>query len=286
MQLATLEANQVRDPDQDGGVAGEVRRREKHASGIREDEVFLLQGIDAEHENVVEALPGHRVDGIRAAPTLEDESLAAAEVRRPSVLADLLHRLGKRQRELVEIGHRRHARSIVGGMKAATVAGLLANEERLRVFAAIALGATTIDEVVDATGLSLEAVQSALPRFVGGGIVRGDAGLTIQLDALQAAARDRPARERGLPGATPEQDRVLRNFAEAGRLKELPARAAQRRVVLEYIASRFDEGAEYTEPEINERLQALHEDYASLRRYLVDERLLERRAGIYRRCVT
>ena len=151
------------------------------------------------------------------------------------------------------------------------------------MFAAIALGAKTVDEIVDSTGLPLDVVQAALPRFVGGGIVARNGALRIDLDVLRAAALDRPERERGLPNATPEQERVLRNFAESGRLKEIPARAAQRRVVLEYLATLFEPGIEYPEAEVNDRLHALHEDYASLRRYLVDERLLERRGGVYRR---
>jgi hypothetical protein len=38
-------------------------------------------------------------------------------------------------------------------MRAATVAGLLGSEDRLRVFAAVALGARTIDEVAAASAL-------------------------------------------------------------------------------------------------------------------------------------
>jgi hypothetical protein len=54
-------------------------------------------------------------------------------------------------------------------------------------------------------------------------------------------------------------------------------------VVLEYLAARFDEGIDYAEPEVNDRLGQFHEDYASLRRCLVDEGLLTRTAGVYRR---
>ena len=75
----------------------------------------------------------------------------------------------------------------------------------------------------------------------------------------------------------------MRNFVENGRLKALPVRASQRRVVLEYLAARFDEGIDYAEPEVNDRLGQFHEDYASLRRCLVDEWLLTRTAGVYRR---
>jgi hypothetical protein len=74
--------------------------------------------------------------------------------------------------------------------------------------------------------------------------------------------------------ATSEQARVLWNFVEDGRLKALPVRASQRRVVLEYLAARFDEGTDYAEADVNDLLGQFHEDYASLRRCLVDEGLL------------
>jgi hypothetical protein len=108
-------------------------------------------------------------------------------------------------------------------------------------------------------------------------------GLHVDLAPFRDAARDRPPRHRELPGATPEQARVLWNFVEDGRLKALPVRASQRRVVLEYLAARFDEGTDYAEAEVNDLLGQFHEDYASLRRCLVDEGLLTRTAGVYRR---
>jgi hypothetical protein len=63
-------------------------------------------------------------------------------------------------------------------------------------------------------------------------------------------------------------------------------RASQRRVVLEYLATRFDEGTDYAEAVGNDLLGRFHEDYASLRRCLVDEGLLTRTAGVYRRTST
>jgi hypothetical protein len=168
-------------------------------------------------------------------------------------------------------------------VRAATLSGLLGDEDRLRVVAAIALGARTIADVAQAAGLAADDVRRALQRLVAAGIVSRDGGLRIDLAAFREAARDRPARFRELPDATPEQARILRNFVEGGRLKSLPARASQRRLVLEYLANRFDEGVEYAETDVNNLLGRFHEDYASLRRYLVDEGLLARAHGVYRR---
>lgn len=168
-------------------------------------------------------------------------------------------------------------------MNAASLTGLLGDEERLRVVAAIALGARTVDDVARTGDLHLDEVRRALPRLIAAGVVEQQNGLHVNVEPFREAARDRPPRARELPNATPEQARVLRNFAEDGRLRSVPMRAAQRRVVLEYLAGRFEPGVDYAEAEVNELLRHFHDDYASLRRYLVDERLLTRSAGVYRR---
>jgi hypothetical protein len=168
-------------------------------------------------------------------------------------------------------------------MNATTLTGLLGNEERLRVVAAIALGARTVDDVAHRGGLEPADVRRSLPRLIAAGVVERRDGLQVNVTRFRDAARDRPPRERELPDATPEQARVLWNFVEDGRLRALPVRAAQRRVVLEYLAGRFEAGVEYVEADVNELLSRFHDDYASLRRHLVDERLLTRDAGVYRR---
>jgi hypothetical protein len=166
---------------------------------------------------------------------------------------------------------------------AATLTGLLADDDRLRVVAAIALGARTIDDVVKAGGLAPQDVQRALPRLIAAGVVENRDGLHVDLAPFRDAARDRPPRRRELPDATPEQAQVLRNFVENGRLKALPVRAAQRRLVLEYLATRFEQGIDYAEAEVNDLVGQYHEDYAALRRCLVDQGFLTRSAGVYRR---
>jgi hypothetical protein len=165
----------------------------------------------------------------------------------------------------------------------ATLVGLLADEHRLRVFAAVALGARTVDEIAERSGLDATEVQAGLPRLVGARLVTQAKGFQVSLDALRAAALLRPERERGAADATPDEQRVLRNFVVDGRLVRLPARHAQKQVVLGYVARRFDESRSYEEGEVNELLRDFHDDTASLRRYLVDEGLLERSGGVYRR---
>ena len=74
---------------------------------------------------------------------------------------------------------------------------------------------------------------------------------------------------------------VLKTFFRAGRLTEIPTKEAKRRIVLERIALEFEPGRRYTEQEVNVLVGAFFNDYASLRRYLVDEGFLDRDHGVY-----
>jgi hypothetical protein len=169
------------------------------------------------------------------------------------------------------------------------LAGLLAVESRLRVLAAVTLGAGDEAAVVEMTGLAPRDVQSALQRLVAGGVVgaRSGAGFTVRTEAIRHAARRageaRRAREVDPEslGATPEQARVLRNFMSEGRLSSIPTTRSKRLVVLDFLAGRFDPGVRYTEKQVNARLSEFHADVAALRRYLVDEGLLSREKGAY-----
>jgi hypothetical protein len=169
----------------------------------------------------------------------------------------------------------------------ARVLGRLADEDRLRVLGAVALGATTVRDIAERAGLTEPATACCLGQLVRTGIVSQESsGLQVDLSAFARAAREAsPERQRpSLDDATPEQAAVLRNFVDAdGRIRELPARAAKRELLLEYVAGRIDPDREYSEPEVNELLLAMYDDHVTLRRYLVDAGLLKREAGVYRR---
>jgi len=169
----------------------------------------------------------------------------------------------------------------------ALILGRLADERRLHVLSAVALGASSVADAAARSGISEDEAARALAHLVGAGIVRqGDGGLEVDLGAFSRAARaaSAPRKRPDLSGATPEQAAVLKHFVDGdGRITTLPAREAKRRLVLEWVAARFEPGRAYPEREVNGLLLSVHDDAASMRRYLVDEGLLEREAGVYRR---
>ena len=155
---------------------------------------------------------------------------------------------------------------------------LLAEPDRLRALAAVALGAGTLAEVAERAGLEPRAAARALSRLVAGGLLDGEAGkgYRVRTEALQAAAIPPAAEAEGPEATAALGDEVLRRFIHKGRLLAIPAAHGKRLVVLDHLAGLFEPGRRYPEPEVNELLGRYHPDYAMLRRYLVDDGFLDR----------
>lgn len=163
----------------------------------------------------------------------------------------------------------------------------LADPERLAVAGALAREPLTAEALSDRLDVPIQRVRRHLNRLTGTGVaVAGDDRKTYRLEpaTLRAAAREiGPSRDPGLAlGALDEEEEaVLRQYFRAGRLREIPAKQSKRRIVLTRLALEFEPGVRYTEREVNETLRRFHDDYASLRRFLVDEELLTRDRNRY-----
>ena len=152
---------------------------------------------------------------------------------------------------------------------------LLAEPDRLKALAAVALGANALPDVADYAGLDPKTAAKAVSRLVAGGLLEGGGGngYRVRQETLREAARppadeSEPAEESG--------NEVLRRFVHKGRLLAMPAAHSKRLVVLDHLAGLFEPGRRYPEPEVNELLGRYHPDYAMLRRYLVDDGFLDR----------
>ncbi|MEV0676305.1 DUF2087 domain-containing protein [Actinosynnema sp. NPDC050436] len=152
--------------------------------------------------------------------------------------------------------------------------GLLADPLRLRVVSALVLGARSPAEIAEKTGVDARRVEVALRRLRAAGLVAGQPGeMLVRQDLFERAARV----ER------PPEDPFLRD----GRLVRLPAQRGRRRAVLERVCAAFEPGRRYSERDVVEVLRRWCDggevDHVTVRRYLVDEGLLDRADGLYRR---
>ncbi|WP_163509342.1 DUF2087 domain-containing protein [Fodinicola acaciae] len=169
-------------------------------------------------------------------------------------------------------------------LTALSVIRLLAEPNRLRALSAVALGATRVTAVADAAGLTAKEASRAVGALVAGGLLSTvDGELAVAAGALRQLAQDATeVSEADDFGATdPAVVSALRTFIVNGRLVSMPAARAKRLAVLEHIALAFEPGVRYPEREVDAILRAWHDDHAALRRYLVDESLLAREAGVY-----
>ena len=79
------------------------------------------------------------------------------------------------------------------------------------------------------------------------------------------------------------EDKVLQNYLNGDRLKELPASRKKRLVVLQWLVSKFKLNQSYGELEVNQILKQHYDDYATIRREFIGYSLMQRENGIYQR---
>ncbi|MBK9123175.1 MAG: metalloregulator ArsR/SmtB family transcription factor [Chloroflexi bacterium] len=84
-----------------------------------------------------------------------------------------------------------------------------------------------------------------------------------------------------------EDDRkVFKDYFANGRLTQIPTKQKKLLVVLQWLATKFEANREYTEREVNAIVSEVHEDYATLRRNLIEFGFLRRERGGGRYWVT
>lgn len=76
--------------------------------------------------------------------------------------------------------------------------------------------------------------------------------------------------------------KVIDSFFEYGKLKSIPVQRKKRVIVLEEILKAFETNKEYTEREVNIIIADFNDDFCTLRREMVMEKMLTRKDGIYK----
>lgn len=83
-----------------------------------------------------------------------------------------------------------------------------------------------------------------------------------------------------------EDRKVFKDYFSGGRLTQIPTKQKKLLVVLQWLATKFDPNREYTEREVNAIVSEIHDDYATLRRNLIEFGFLRRERGGGRYWVT
>lgn len=160
---------------------------------------------------------------------------------------------------------------------------LLLAADRLAVVGAIANRARNLDEVAEHAGVDRRTALETIATLIDEGAVVEEVGgyrldPAVLVELAQHLPQPAPPDRAIFHGMTTEERDVLARFFRGDRLTEIPASRSKRLVVLERLALEFEPGRRYSETEVNQMLGRFHEDHALLRRYLVDEDLLDREA--------
>lgn len=167
----------------------------------------------------------------------------------------------------------------------------VADHSRLRILGILASADRNVDELAAQLELRAPTVSHHLARLRDVGLVSSRAQgnvhvYRLELDALRSLSRDVFTVERMASLADDVnvaawERKVLRDFFDGTRLKEIPASRKKRAVVLAWLADRFRFGVRYREVEVNEIIKQHHPDGATLRRELVGAGLLAREQSVY-----
>jgi hypothetical protein len=149
---------------------------------------------------------------------------------------------------------------------------LLADEERFKIAAAISLEAGTLEKIASMTGLGNPVIVKTLLKLEEAGLIgKQKSGYVFNIAALQELNREIIKEIPKKPALT-----GLERFFKDGKLITYPKAHDDQMLVLEHIAGLFELNRRYTEKEVNEKLKGVNPDYASFRRYLVDNAFFAR----------
>ena len=168
---------------------------------------------------------------------------------------------------------------------------VLGNESRLKILGLLANQERSVGELAALLELREPTVSHHLATMKELGLVnvRAEGNNRIywlDVKVLESMSRDILSQAQ-LAELVPDdstqayEQKILSNFVENGRLTQLPARYKKQFVVMKWVASHFEPGARYPEANLNETLKQLHPDFASLRRYLIDHKLMARENNVY-----
>jgi biotin operon repressor len=162
----------------------------------------------------------------------------------------------------------------------------LADPARLRILGLLAQQPMAGHELADQLELTAPTISHHMRRLTEAGLVQATPEAQSRVYSLQMTTIRELSRSTAQQESSPERDgdeeRVLRAFFDGPRLRLMPAARKKRVIVLRHLLAQFTPGRDYPEAEVNAILGAVHDDYASLRRELVDYGYLSRDKGIYR----
>ena len=168
----------------------------------------------------------------------------------------------------------------------------LADATRLKIVGLLAQEALSVEQLATILDLRPSTVSHHLSRLTEAGLVEMRRESYYSVYSLRLTQlREMSARllaEETLPQAAEDLDRsaydtkVLRDYSRRdGTLKQIPTQQKKLQAVLRHLLTEFKPERQYTEKQVNQILARYHPDTASLRRALIEYKLMQRAEGNY-----
>jgi hypothetical protein len=165
---------------------------------------------------------------------------------------------------------------------------ILADADRLKIAGLLANEDLTLTQIAEKLGIRPAEAGAALGGLESQGLIQRQGNL-YHLAARNIEQKARAVLAQSFP--KPDADRfegeaydkkVLSDYITPSRaLRSIPSQQKKLLVILRHLQKQFQPEKRYPEKEVNEILRRYHEDYAALRRYLVDYKLMDRNGREY-----
>jgi len=162
----------------------------------------------------------------------------------------------------------------------------LSDKSRLQILKSLVIEDMYVERLAERLGISAPTVSFHLKKLTEAGAVtsyksqyymmyslKKEIFETSILEILQEKSDEAEVQAQR---DTEYRQKVIDAFFEYGKLKSIPAQQKKERIVLEVIAETFEFDRIYYEREVNILIADFYDDFCTIRRDMISERLLER----------
>lgn len=170
---------------------------------------------------------------------------------------------------------------------------VLADKSRLKILASLNKEPMYVELISKRIGVNVSTVSHHLKKLEEIGIVSSKKEQYYVVYYLQKDQIDCNIKEIinsiSLEAKTEEEkeqeyyNKIIATFFNGKRLTQIPVQRKKRDVILKEIAKEFEIGKEYSEKEVNLIISEFHDDFCTLRREFIMNRLFTRDNGVYTR---
>ena len=167
----------------------------------------------------------------------------------------------------------------------------LSDKSRLQILKSLAIEDMYVERLAERLGITAPTVSFHLKKLADAGAVTSYKSQYYMMYSLKKEIFETRIldilREKSDEDALQAQrdaeyrKRVLDTFFEYGKLKAIPAQRKKERIILDELVKAFAFDRVYSEREVNIILADYFDDFCTLRRDMISEKLLDRDAGGY-----